>query len=277
MHHTLTPSDFRAVASYEKTVLDHRTGRKCAICSGVLHDTIINFGDFLDVDTLQRAHDNAKKSDVFLVLGSSLTVPPASLVPEVPGKRKGASLAICNLQETPLDDLTDTRVWSKTDELMEKIMANLGLTIPKFILRRRLTVEMEDTDGRLQLKICGVDEDGTPATFLQSVRLEYNRRHVRAEPFNIGFRGSLDSGTELKLELEFMGHYGEPTLEIVYCYKLNGPARRLYLLAYDPTTGQWEVESRADGAVAMQESEHSVIDLTNDTTILSEGLSEVVV
>ena len=41
------PIDFRAVTSYEKTVHDHRTGRKCALCGGVLLDSIINFGESL--------------------------------------------------------------------------------------------------------------------------------------------------------------------------------------------------------------------------------------
>ncbi|KAL2063551.1 hypothetical protein VTL71DRAFT_5356 [Oculimacula yallundae] len=262
--------DFRAVATYEKTVRDHRTGRKCARCGGVLHDSIVNFGEDLPRETLERAFDNAKNADLCLVLGSSLTVTPANEIPEVTGRNKKAKLVICNLQATPLDNLADTRVYSKTDDLMILIMEKLNLPIPPFILHRRLLVEMESTNGRNQIKISGVDEDNTPVTFLQSVKLAYNRRVVRAEPFVIAFRGSLEEGTELNLELEFMGHYNEPNLEIAYTYQ-QAEAGTLYLLDYDPVCGEWKTE------MAEKVTEHSVIDLTDDTTILSDSMENVVV
>ncbi|KAH9220879.1 DHS-like NAD/FAD-binding domain-containing protein [Leptodontidium sp. 2 PMI_412] len=261
--------DFRAVATYEKTVRDHRTGRKCTRCSGVLHDSIVNFGESLPAEALQRAFDNATKADLCLVLGSSLTVSPANEIPEVTGRRKNAKLVICNLQETPLDDLADTRVYSKTDDLMVRVMGKLNLPIPQFILRRRLVIEMETNNERHQMTISGVDEDNTPVTFLKSVKLAYSRRLIRSEPFVIGFRGSLESGTELKVELEFMGHYNEPNLEVTYEYHDDADARTLYLLEYDPTSGEWKT------AKEDQESGNSIIDLTDDTTILSDTISNV--
>ncbi|PVH74128.1 DHS-like NAD/FAD-binding domain-containing protein [Cadophora sp. DSE1049] len=264
-------ADFRAVATYEKTVRDHRTGRKCARCGGVLVDSIVNFGESLPAEALQRAFDNAKDADMCLVLGSSLTVSPANEIPEVTGLNRNAKLVVCNLQETPLDDLVDTRVYSRTDDLMVRVMQKLSLLIPPFILHRRLLISMETNDERHQMKISGVDEDNTPVTFLQSVKLEYNRRIVRSEPFVIGFRGPLNSGTELKVELEFMGHYGEPNLEIAYTYHDGVEAECLYFLAYDPVIGKWKTE------MADKISEHSIIDLTDDTTILGDDHSPVAV
>ncbi|KAG4435789.1 hypothetical protein IFR05_008733 [Cadophora sp. M221] len=263
--------DFRAVATYEKTVRDHRTGRKCARCGGVLQDSIINFGESLPAEALQRAFDNAKRADFCLVLGSSLTVSPANEIPEVTGRKKNARLVICNLQETPLDDLADTRVYSKTDDLMVRVMGILNLPIPPFILRRRLVIEMDTNNERHQMTISGVDEDNTPVTFLKSVKVAYNRRIIRSEPFVIGFRGSLESGTELKVELEFMGHYNEPNLEVTYEYHDEADARTLYLLAYDPTSGEWKTVKED------RESGHSIIDLTDDTTVLSDTISGVAV
>ncbi|CZR58868.1 uncharacterized protein PAC_08760 [Phialocephala subalpina] len=259
--------DFRAVATYEKTVHDHRTGRKCALCGGVLLDSIVNFGDDLPIEALALARENARKSDLCLVLGSSLMVQPSNGIPEITGKKRGGKLAICNLQDTPIDELSDMRVYAKVDDLMVRVMDKLGFPVPPFILHRRLVVEMETKDERHQMKVYGVDHDGTPATFLQSVRLEYNRRLVRSEPFVINFRGSLDSGTELKLELEFMGHYGEPNLEIVHEYQEEGDAKTMYLLAYDPLTGEWQTEKQRD--VTSGAATPDVIDLTEDTTILS--------
>ncbi|KAI1410896.1 DHS-like NAD/FAD-binding domain-containing protein [Hypoxylon sp. FL1857] len=241
--------DFRAVASYEKTVHDHRTGRKCARCDGVLLDSIINFGEPLPAEALQLARDHAEKADVCLVLGSSLTVSPANEIPGIVGYRRGTTLAICNLQETNLDGLADPRIYSRADELMTLVMAKLDIPIPPFTLRRRLMVQMESTeDGRPQLRVSGVDVDGTPVSFVRSVKLEYNRRVARSEPFVINFRGALDQGTELKLELEFMGHYGEPNLDISYEYRGEDDAQTLYFLEYNPHTGEWKANKQ--GGVA---------------------------
>ncbi|KXX73708.1 NAD-dependent protein deacetylase SRT1, partial [Madurella mycetomatis] len=126
--------DFRAVSTYQTSIHDHRTGRKCALCSGPLLDSIINFTESLPQEALKLAFQHAKKADLCLVLGSSLTVSPANEVPEVVGsaRRRGTTLAICNLQSTPLDGLAGWRVRAKTDELMVRVMEKLGWEIPGF-------------------------------------------------------------------------------------------------------------------------------------------------
>ncbi|KAJ4420325.1 hypothetical protein N0V82_004424 [Gnomoniopsis sp. IMI 355080] len=234
--------DFRAVAPDDKPATYHQTGRKCAICAGTLLDTIINFGEFLPEKPLKLARQHAKKADLCLVLGSSLTVPPACEIPETVGQSRKASLAICNLQDTPLDELADTRIHARTDELMVRVMEKLALPIPLFVLRRRLVVKgIMGTGARFQIKVRGVDANGTSATFLQSVKCANNRRSVRAEPFDIDFRSRPDAGTEVTLELQFMGHYGEPNLHIKYMYGGQECAETVYGLEYNPITGNWVV------------------------------------
>ncbi|KAI1277382.1 NAD-dependent deacetylase sirtuin-7 [Xylaria sp. FL0933] len=263
--------DFRAVSTYEKSIHDHRTGRNCALCGGPLLDTVINFGESLFPEPLQRARDHANKADLCLVLGSSLTVSPSDEIPETVGRRRGAKLAICNLQSTPKDRFSDLRIFARTDGLMTRVMSKLGLSIPPFILRRRLVVRIETGDDkRKRLVVQGVDIDGTPATFLQSVRLDYNRRTVRSEPFVINFRTLPEPGTRLKLELEFMGHYGEPNLEVEYSYEGAGNTETQYLLEYSLIDGAWTVtqsdspwpNSRARNVAVRHEK--VVIDLTED-------------
>ncbi|KAL8981358.1 MAG: hypothetical protein Q9205_003826 [Flavoplaca limonia] len=237
--------DFRAVAAYEKTVHDHRTGRKCALCAGPLYDTIINFSESLPAQPVHRAHHHAKKADLCLVLGSSLTVTPANEIPEIVGQARTGKLVICNLQNTPIDNLCDLRIHSKTDELMTRVMEKLNFPIPPFVLQRRLVLKLESTgDERYRLTVCGVDVDGTPVTFLKSIKLAYNRRIAHSEPFVIDFRGNLETETALKLELEFMGHYGEPNLEIMYEYTGERDAETLYLLEYNPYNGEWQTREQ---------------------------------
>ncbi|KAJ5770142.1 DHS-like NAD/FAD-binding domain-containing protein [Penicillium nucicola] len=233
--------DFRAVSTYERGDHDHRTGRKCARCGGTLLDSIVNFDEQLPARDLNLARENARTADLCLVLGSSLTVTPANGIPEIVGQRNDAKLAICNLQETPIDEMAEIRVFSETDILMAKVMEKLGLSIPPFILRRRVVINVEaQSEDRHRVTVTGVDSDGTPVTFLQSVRLEGSRRVARAEPFTIHMRESLQIGVQLKLELEFMGHYNEPNLELAHEFSCSGET--LYLLQYDPETGIWVVE-----------------------------------
>lgn len=233
--------DFRATAPDESPVHDHRTGRKCAICGGILLDSIINFGEDLPEADFQRAHTNAKKSDVFIVLGSSLTVTPANEIPEIPGRKRSPLLAICNLQKTPVDALADIRVFGKSDDLMIRVMEKLEIPIPPFILQRRLAIRNgQNARGKFQIHITGVDVDGTPVTFLRSVSCRNNRRVSRAEPLIIDFRGGLDPGTQVELELEFMGNYGEPNLLLRHEHVGQADGSVMYDLRYNPADGKWD-------------------------------------
>ncbi|KAL8711721.1 MAG: hypothetical protein Q9220_003892 [cf. Caloplaca sp. 1 TL-2023] len=266
--------DFRAVANYEKTVHDHRTGRKCARCDGDLYGTIINFTESLPAESVRRAHFHAKKADLCLVLGSSLTVTPANEIPEIVGERRNSKLAICNFQSTPIDHLTNLRIYTSADELMTRVMKKLDIPIPTFILHRRLVVKLETTaDKRHQLTLLGVDVDDTPVTFLKSVKLENNRRVAHSEPFVITFRGSLESGTLLRLDLEFMGHYGEPNLQIVHECTGESDSETLYLLEYHPHKGDWETQKpeRWD----MGEGAHTDMETAEDSSLLLAGSNSV--
>lgn len=98
-------------------------------------------------------------------------------------------------------------------------MEKLGLSIQPFILHRRLLVIVDSHDEeRHSITLGGVDTDGTPVTFIRSVRMEGNRRTVKTEPFTITHRDSLSVGTILNLEIEFMGHYNGPNLTINHVY-----------------------------------------------------------
>jgi mono-ADP-ribosyltransferase sirtuin 6 len=194
---------------------------------------------------MELAQKNAEMADLCLVLGSSLTVMPANSIPDIVGQTKGAKLAICNLQTTPIDNITDLRVFSEADVLMTKVMEKLNLPIPPFVLRRRLVIKVEtQEEDRHRIIATGVDTDATPVSFLQSVRLEGSRCIARAEPFIILVRESLRPGYQLKLDLEFMGHYDEPNLEILHEY--NGEEEVLYILEFNVENGKWTISKQED-------------------------------
>ncbi len=46
---------------------------------------------------------------------------------------------------------------------------------------------------------------------------------------------------QLKIELEFMGHYDEPNLEIIHEYNGKSDEKTTYYLSIDPYVKEWAV------------------------------------
>lgn len=93
----------------------------CTGCGGILKSATISFGQSLVRADLERAHREAATCDVFLAIGTSLTVYPAALLPRV-AKRAGARLVIFNAEPTPLDALADARVRAPLGESLPALV-----------------------------------------------------------------------------------------------------------------------------------------------------------
>jgi NAD-dependent deacetylase len=78
-------------------------GLTCA-CGGKRRPGVVLFGEALPAATLRAAWVAAERAPLFIVLGSSLAVAPANLLPEA-AVRAGAPLVIVNRDPTPLDHL----------------------------------------------------------------------------------------------------------------------------------------------------------------------------
>ncbi len=90
-------------------------------CGGVLRPNIVLFGEMLPQDAFQFAQEEAEKAELFIVLGSSLTVTPANQFPLI-AKEKGAKLVIVNLEPTNLDIYADEVIHGeKIGELLKEI------------------------------------------------------------------------------------------------------------------------------------------------------------
>jgi NAD-dependent deacetylase len=74
----------------------------CRSCGGILKSATISFGQSLVAADLERAQRAAESSDVFLAVGTSLTVAPVSYLPAI-ALQEGALLVIVNAEETPYD------------------------------------------------------------------------------------------------------------------------------------------------------------------------------
>jgi NAD-dependent deacetylase len=75
---------------------------RCPRCGKVLKPAITFFGESLPADALRDAVTEAQAADLMLVLGTSLTVSPASSLPDYT-LRNGGEAVIVNNMPTPLD------------------------------------------------------------------------------------------------------------------------------------------------------------------------------
>jgi NAD-dependent deacetylase len=97
------------------------TDPSCRECGGILKSATISFGENLVVEDLERSQRAAARSDLFLAVGSSLTVYPAAGLPEI-AVVNGARLVVMNAQETPFDRFADAVVRDPLGEVLPKLV-----------------------------------------------------------------------------------------------------------------------------------------------------------
>jgi NAD-dependent protein deacetylase/lipoamidase len=91
------------------------------VCSGILKSATISFGQNLVVEDLVRSEEAARRADLLLAVGSTLSVyPAAGLVPIA--HRAGARVIIVNGQPTDYDTLADVAVHGPIGEVLPAIV-----------------------------------------------------------------------------------------------------------------------------------------------------------
>ena len=90
-------------------------------CGGYLKPDTISFGQTMPEMEMQRATELSRTCDFFMVVGSTLLVQPAALMPNF-AKQGGAFLAIVNLSETPYDEMCDVLIRRKAGEVLPRII-----------------------------------------------------------------------------------------------------------------------------------------------------------
>lgn len=85
----------------------------CSSCGGLFRPGIVLFGENLPQKSFIKAENLAKNSDLFIVLGSSLTVSPANIFPLL-AKENNAKLIIVNHDPTDFDPYADVFIQDKS-------------------------------------------------------------------------------------------------------------------------------------------------------------------
>lgn len=93
----------------------------CSACHGILKPDGVFFGEALPERELRGAVHHAKNCDVFIVIGSTLLVTPASYMPRY-AVDYGAKLVIVNLSETPMDEEATVLIRGRAGEIMPRIV-----------------------------------------------------------------------------------------------------------------------------------------------------------
>jgi NAD-dependent deacetylase len=94
----------------------------CERCGGILKSATISFGQNLDPDLLARAEEAAATAELFLAIGTSLTVYPVARLPEI-ALDAGARLVIVNAEPTPLDEFAHAVLRGKAGEVLTALVA----------------------------------------------------------------------------------------------------------------------------------------------------------
>lgn len=109
----------------EKTI-DRSSGKQICECGGTLISSVVDFGQALPERDVMLSFEHSKKSDLFVVVGSSLVVTPAADMPEE-ALRSGAKLVIINQGETPFDRYAHLRFSEKIGDVLPKAVKRLKI------------------------------------------------------------------------------------------------------------------------------------------------------
>lgn len=95
---------------------------RCDACGGILKSATISFGQSLVPEDLDRAERAARRCDLMLAVGTSLTVTPICEVVPI-ARRSGAAVVIVNGEPTPYDPLAEVVINAAIGEVLPCILA----------------------------------------------------------------------------------------------------------------------------------------------------------
>jgi NAD-dependent SIR2 family protein deacetylase len=99
-------------------------GLRYCRCGGTLVKSVVDFGEPLPEKDLRLSFEHSRKSDLLVVIGSSLVVTPAADMPRE-ALRSGARLVIINQGETPFDDMASLRFRENIGDVLPRAVKRL--------------------------------------------------------------------------------------------------------------------------------------------------------
>jgi mono-ADP-ribosyltransferase sirtuin 6 len=104
--------------------IDQANAKSRCPCGGSLVSSVVDFGQSLPEKDLALSFEHSRKSDLFVVVGSSLVVTPAAEMPRE-ALMAGARLVIINQGETPFDSHAHLRFHEGIGEILPRAVKRL--------------------------------------------------------------------------------------------------------------------------------------------------------
>lgn len=127
---------------------------------------------------------------------------------------------------------------------MEGLMNRLNISIPPWILRRRVRVSCRNhkkTDkSRIVIESLDPDNVSIPYTFFQSIEVtigDGTKQELDDEPFFIEISNENDH--PILIRFNFFGHYGEIPFDLHYINVKHVPNEEQFYLFYNHLKGEW--------------------------------------
>ncbi len=93
----------------------------CEMCGGLLKSATVSFGQSLDAMDLRRSEAAAVECDLFLAVGTTLSVYPINETVPI-AKQTGAKIVILNGEETAMDSLADIVINAAISHTLPRIV-----------------------------------------------------------------------------------------------------------------------------------------------------------
>jgi NAD-dependent deacetylase len=98
----------------------------CDVCGGLIKPDFIFFGEGIPQDAYSNSLDAAESADVFLVIGTTGEIMPASQIPII-AKNNGAKIIEINIEPSNYTyQITDVFLKGKATEIMERLSLELN-------------------------------------------------------------------------------------------------------------------------------------------------------
>ncbi|MHA2304104.1 MAG: SIR2 family NAD-dependent protein deacylase [Candidatus Hodarchaeales archaeon] len=94
---------------------------RCINCEGLIKPNVVLFGEQLPFEVLKQARDEIIAADLLLIIGSSLTVYPAAMLPSM-ALGSGTKIIIINVEPTHIDQDADVVIHEKAGVALPKIL-----------------------------------------------------------------------------------------------------------------------------------------------------------
>jgi NAD-dependent deacetylase len=105
-------------------LVGYGTVPRCSKCNGIMKPNAVLIGEQLPAKVVRDAQRAARKCELMLVAGSSLTITPAAGLPRL-ASANGARLVVVNYEPTYIDGRADVVIHDDVADILPRLVKEL--------------------------------------------------------------------------------------------------------------------------------------------------------